>query len=253
MEFQTYARILLRRWWLILGLAAVAAAVAYGYAVRATPMYRATAQLSVTPSVIDYFTGEAVQRLLNNYSWRLRSPSFAAQVGAKLNPPDEGLAGKIKAVASPSEYRIAIEVDDARPARAQAIANAAATTFAELIRTENAGRERRDIEVQVLELAAEPGAPFQPRPRRDAFGAAILGALIGAGLAFLLEYLDDTFKSADEAGTSLQLPVLGTIPRTQRTRKGVLAHGLRPRRPSGRGDLHNAPLAGGGGVPDTAH
>ncbi|MGH2353635.1 MAG: Wzz/FepE/Etk N-terminal domain-containing protein, partial [Chloroflexota bacterium] len=50
LEFRTYAHILLRRWWLILTLAIVAAGVAYGYALRATPIYRATAHLSVTPS-----------------------------------------------------------------------------------------------------------------------------------------------------------------------------------------------------------
>ena len=99
------------------------------------------------------------------------------------------MLGKIKAVAAPAEYRIAIEVDDADPRRARDIANAALRAFVEKIRAENAGRERRDIEVQVLDLAETPGAPFAPRPRRDAAGAALLGAAAGVGAAFLLEYV----------------------------------------------------------------
>ncbi|MGH2350948.1 MAG: hypothetical protein ACRDI2_08675, partial [Chloroflexota bacterium] len=206
---------------------------------------------------IDFYTGEAIQRLLNNYTWQIRlSKSFAAQAGARLSPPagPEAVAGKLKAVAAPSEYRIAIEVDDPDPARAQAIANAAATAFVDKIRAENAGKEKRDMEIQVLDLAQQPSAPISPRPRRDAFGAALLGMLIGGGLAFLLEYLDDTVKTADEAAALLSLPIVGAIPgASRRPRKGVIPYGLWPRRPAGRGDLHEATLAGGRGVPDTAH
>jgi capsular polysaccharide biosynthesis protein len=143
------------------------------------------------------------------------------------------LAGKVKAVAAPSEYRIAIEVDDADPVRAQAIANAAADAFVQQIRAENEGKEKRDISIAVLERADLPGAPFAPRPKRDAAGAAVAGALIGLALAFLLEFWDDSVKTAAEAATLLDLPVLGTIPRSGRTardqrRKGPTTFVLRP-------------------------
>ena len=82
-------------------------------------------------------------------------------------------------MAAPSEYRIAIEVDDADPERARDVANAAARAFVDKISAENAGREKRDIEVQILDLAPPPGAPVSPRPKRDALGAALLGAALG--------------------------------------------------------------------------
>ena len=269
MEFRTYARILLRRWPLILLMAGLAAGAALVYAARAPRVYRATAHLSVTPSIIDFYTGEAIQRLLNNYALQLKSTRFAAQIAGRLQPPEpvERVAGKVRAVAASSEYRIAIEVDDADPVRAQQIANAAAAGFVEKIRAEAAGREKRDIEIEVLEEAAVPGAPFTPRPRRDAFGAAILGAIIGAGLAFLLEFWEDTLRTAEEAESLLALPVLGAIPnadtsrrtrQTGKTGKRGRIHGLsglsgfRSRQTAGRGRLHQAPLPGGGGVPDAA-
>jgi capsular polysaccharide biosynthesis protein len=223
-EFRAYARTLLRFWALILALAALAALAAFGYSLRAPRIYRATAQLSVTPSVIEFFTGEAVQRLLSNYSLRLRSRLFAAQLADSARPAlkPEQVAGKIRAVAAPSDYRIDIEVDDADPAVAQQVANAAATAFVGQIRDENAGKDRHDIAIDILEYADQPASPVSPRPKRDALGAGILGGLIGVGLAFLLEYWDDSVKSAEEASTLLGLPVLGAIPGTD-GRRGVAA------------------------------
>jgi capsular polysaccharide biosynthesis protein len=222
LEYRAYARVVLKRWLLIVVLAALAAGAAFAYAARAPRIYRATAQLSVTPSIVDYFTGEAIQRLLSNYSQVLRSKLFAAQYGPRLSPPAsaDALAGKVKAVAAPSEYRIAIEVDDPDPARAQQIANAAADAFVAKLRAENEGKEKRDVAVDVLERADAPGAPVSPRPKRDALGAAVLGAGIGVVTAFLLEFWDDSIKSAAEAAAVLQLPVLGTIPRRQTTDRG---------------------------------
>jgi receptor protein-tyrosine kinase len=213
-EFRAYAATLIRHWALIVALAALAAVAAYAYSVRAPRVYRATAQLSVTPSVIEYFTGEAVRGLLNNYSARLRSRLFAEQIAANARPPVpiEQVTGKVRAVAAPSDYRIGIEVDDADPVVAQHIANAAANTFVTTIQAENAVKDKRDVTVTLLEPADVPAAPVSPRPKRDALGAALLGGLIGVGLAFLLEFWDDSVRSADEATGLLGWPVLGAIP-----------------------------------------
>jgi receptor protein-tyrosine kinase len=221
MDYRTYARILGRRWLLILALAALAAAGAYAYSVRAPRIYRASAQLSVTPTSVDFFKGEAVQRLLNNYTWQLRSRDFAARIAPALQPPEtvDQVAGKIKAVAAPAEYRVAVEVDDADAHRAQRLANAAASGFVELIRGEVAGNDKWEVQVKVLDRAELPGSPISPRPRRDALGAALLGALLGVALSLLLEFWDDTVQDAGEAATLLGWPALGAIPAFDRTTK----------------------------------
>jgi receptor protein-tyrosine kinase len=252
MEFRTYARMLLKRWPIVVAFAALAAGAAYASAVRAPRVYRATAQLSVTPSVVDFYTGEAVGRLLTNFALQLKSREFAPQIGARMQPaePADRVAGKVRAVAAPPEFRIALEVDDPDPERAQQLANAAATAFVDKIRAEVVGKERRDIQIEMLERADLPGAPVSPRPKRAALGAAILGGVLGAAIALLLEFWDDTVKSADEAAALLALPVLGAIPAAAKT--GVI-HGLRARRPARRGRLHQAALAGRGGVPNAPH
>src|SRR5207253_208328 len=50
----------------------------------------------------------------------------------------------------------------------------------------------------------------------------IIGLAIGSALAFLLNYLDSSVRSRQEAEALLDLPVLGEIPRTAR-RRGVAA------------------------------
>lgn len=255
MEFRAYVRVLLKRWWLLLLLAAIAGATAYSYSARSATVFRAVAHLSVTPTSIDFYKGEAVQRLLNNYSLQLRARDFAGRVAARLPVPEpaEGVEGKVRAVAAPSEYRIGIEVDDADPVRAQQIANTAADAFVEKLNREASETVRLDVHVQVLERAETPSSPIRPRPTRDALGAALLGALLGAGLAFLLEYWDDKVKSAEEAGRLLDLPVLGAIPRI---RKDEVRYGLSrlwPHGPTGRDRVHQAALAGRGGVSDPTH
>jgi capsular polysaccharide biosynthesis protein len=254
-EFRVYAHMLLKRWPLLLLLAAIAGGTAYAYSVQSPTVYRAVAHLSVTPTSIDFYKGEAVQRLLNNYSLQMRAREFAPRVAARLPAPEsaENLIGKVRAVAAPSEYRIGIEVDDADPVRAQRIANAAADAFVEKLNRETNEAIRREVEVQVLERAETPASPIRPRPTRDALGAALLGLMLAAALAFLLEYWDDKVKSADEAGALLDLPVLGAIPRN---RKNEVRYGLSrlwPHGPAGRDRVHQAALAGRRGVSDPAH
>ena len=41
--------------------------------------------------------------------------------------------------------------------------------------------------------------------------ALVVGLMVGVGLAFLLEYLDNTIKNEDDIEKILGLPVLGTI------------------------------------------
>jgi capsular exopolysaccharide synthesis family protein len=56
----------------------------------------------------------------------------------------------------------------------------------------------KDAGVQITSAATRPTTPIRPRPLRDAILAIIIGLLLGTGLAFVLEYLDDKIRSADD-------------------------------------------------------
>jgi capsular exopolysaccharide synthesis family protein len=67
---------------------------------------------------------------------------------------------------------------------------------------------------RVLAKADVPHTPVSPKPVRNAEIALVLGLLLGIGLAFLREYLDDTVTSREDLErVTTKLPVLGQIPR----------------------------------------
>lgn len=79
------------------------------------------------------------------------------------------------------------------------------------------------------------GKKVSPQPLKDALFAAVAGLMIGIGLAFLLEFLDDRIRTKDDlerAGSGL--PVVGVIPEIGdwRDRKqSMLVSVERPRSP----------------------
>jgi polysaccharide biosynthesis transport protein len=81
----------------------------------------------------------------------------------------------------------------------------------------------RTNNVQVMDRAESPGAPFSPNARRDWFTAIIAGLLVALGLTFSLEYLDDTVKTPDDVTGRLRLPLLGLVPSAQGKRLPLLS------------------------------
>lgn len=66
---------------------------------------------------------------------------------------------------------------------------------------------------QLQTPAVAPTEPVRPTPARNAAVALVVGLLLGIGLAFLRDYLDDSIKSKEDLErTAVGLPVLGLVP-----------------------------------------
>ena len=77
--------------------------------------------------------------------------------------------------------------------------------------------------VTVLERAEVPKAPISPNPRRDWLTAMLAGIVVAFGLAFGIEYLDDTVKVPEDITRRLRLPLLGLVPAIDGDRVPVLS------------------------------
>jgi capsular exopolysaccharide synthesis family protein len=66
--------------------------------------------------------------------------------------------------------------------------------------------------IQIIDRARVPLYPSKPKVARNLLLGLLLGMFGGIGMAFLLEYLDDTIKNPDELINRFHIPVLGLIP-----------------------------------------
>ena len=66
--------------------------------------------------------------------------------------------------------------------------------------------------VSVINSAEVPTVPTLPKKSRDMALATVIGLAGGIGLAFVLEFLDNTLKNPEDAENYLRLPNLGVIP-----------------------------------------
>ena len=77
--------------------------------------------------------------------------------------------------------------------------------------------------VQLMDRAQVPSAPFTPNTRRD-WGVAILfGLALSVGLVVVVEHLDDTLKTPEDISHGLGLPVLGLVPAVRGSRVPVMS------------------------------
>ncbi len=216
MHIRDYWLIFSKRWWLIALVAAAAAASSFVYCRLQTPIYRSEVQLTVAPSRLDYGLTLVIDNLLTQYQQQLLTRNLADQVNTtlKLDKPVDALLGKVKVSAISNGYLLDITVDDTDPNNARDIALVWAQKFIEEHQAAMAPLDPQDrIDIELLDKPL-PGTVFFPKTKQYVLAAGVIGLVVGAVLAFLLEYLDDSLKTSDDVERLTRLPVVGMIPST---------------------------------------
>lgn len=156
-------------------------------------------------------------------------------VALRVESPDAGLAARAANLyaAAYIDHRREQDVQGLREALAavdQQIINLRAAVAAasdadrpgleDTLRQRQETRENLDLSIQsrtggaqLVNQALVPSDPFSPDLLRNGALALVVGLLLGAGLAFLRDYLDDSIKTKEDLErASGNLPTLGLIP-----------------------------------------
>jgi len=180
-----------------------------------TPIYQSSTQILINQEKVDATalspaTIQSDLQLINTYNVIIKSPAILEKVVKELDLATSAseLNGQITVNSEQNSQVVNITVQDPSPKNAAAIANSVASVFQEevkvLMNVDN---------VNILAAAELPDnpTPVKPNPLLNMAIAAVVGLMLGVGIAFLLEYLDTTIKSEQDVEDSLGLPILGLI------------------------------------------
>ena len=195
-------------------LVAISAAVsAVVYAKSQAPVYRSAVRLEVSAR-FDNGQQLALERLLPQLAQRVRTSDVAREVDSRLRLDlgTDAILGKLRAEPILQSGQILIEADDVDAARAEAIVFETARVFEEQHAARNQGIPSQDRAiVSILDRPAGARLVW-PQTRAIVGAAVLLGLLAGGLLAFAIDYLDDTLKTAEDVERVLGLTTLGRIP-----------------------------------------
>jgi capsular polysaccharide biosynthesis protein len=233
MDLYEYARVLFRRAWLIVVIAAVGALGALAFSRIQTPVYRSTVTLSAVPTRhSDYGQTLAIKNLLRLYSQQLQTETIAQQVvdQLQLDIPAQKFRSEVAVSPNEADYTLLIEVKDPNIDMVQRMVQTLAETFVIQHDQENLEIDQNDrILVNILDNATPP-EKFSPKTTINVAAGGILGALAGAVVVFLVEFLQSGYiRRADDVERALKLTVLGAIP-TISSKEGGAARSSTARR-----------------------
>ncbi|MEA3377663.1 MAG: GNVR domain-containing protein, partial [Chloroflexota bacterium] len=115
----------------------------------------------------------------------------------------------------------------AEEARLEGILAGYRNTYSTLVQNYEAMRvtaARSADDVLVYEEARVPRRPVRPRTLMNTALAAVVGAMIGVGTAFLIEYLDDSVRSPEDVERAAGLETVGVIGQAGGEEELVMVH-----------------------------
>ena len=210
------AKIIRKRLWLIMIFIVTSMGISAGISFYVlTPIYQAQTQIlvnqnSTSDEVYSLSQMETDLQLINTYNVIITSPIILNKVIEKqeINIMPEALKKQIS-VSNESDSKVVnITVEDPNPQQAVDISNTVAEVFKEEI-----PKMMNVDNINILSAAtlSQSSTPVAPNKVLNIAAAAVIGLLLGIGLAFTLEFLDTTIKSEKDIEELVGLPVMGIV------------------------------------------
>lgn len=216
MNLIDYGRIILRRGWIAVLLAVIAAGAAFGFSKVVTPEYRGTQTILLVPSRSDLGLTEAALRLINSRQAYLNSSIVAQEIinDLQLDMTAGYLLGNTTIV--PNRDSLAIQIDVDLPE--QNLENIGVIVQAwgqKLIDHQNELNQSSRQEDRIQARIQDNVRVFQLQPKPSLYTAigAIAGLFLGVVIIFLLEYLESNIiRRREDIEKTLNMKVLATVP-----------------------------------------
>lgn len=219
MELSDYWQTIRRRWKVVVLCFAAVLAVAAVVTFQTTPQYASSTRLFISTSESDSnaaYTGNlfATQRV-TSYADLVGSRQLAENVsdnlGGDLDP--DALKDAVEATVVPETVILQITATDPDPAQARALAQAYGEELSTLVTDLETpqGKQAPLIKATVVDPAQESASPVSPQPVRNLGLAAVLGLLLGVGVAVARELLDTSVSSSEDVAAVTTAPILGNI------------------------------------------
>ena len=214
-SLQEILKIIKKRLLLIISLMIVAIGIAIilsFYFIK--PIYQVQTQILVNQKVNNqeglWYQIETDLQLINTYNDIIKSPVILNKVieELRLDTTPEQLTYQITLSSESDSKVLKIEVQDSNPEKAANIANVTAEVFKEqipsLMNVDN---------INILSAAtfSENPSPISPNKEFNLVIGAVIGLMLGIGLAFLLEILDTTIKDEKDVEEILGMPIMGLV------------------------------------------
>jgi capsular polysaccharide biosynthesis protein len=225
MQLRRYWAVVRRRWRIVAAVVGLVAIVGGGLLAFGSRQYSAEVQFLLNREPLqrpgatadfryeEFYRFQATEYALDDLVVKVGGNVFAQKVAARLE--SQGIAGVtdeevMRSLKSEREHRT-LKVEATSGDRTKALAMARAVE--EVLTTDPEATAPPDgSRVNVQTIHRDPAAQWNRLRAGLTFGLQVaLALLLGLGLAFLLEYLDDRVRDAEDA-RALGAPLLGRLP-----------------------------------------
>jgi capsular polysaccharide biosynthesis protein len=225
MELREYFKIIKKRWWLISVIVLISCITSGIYSYYfIQPIYSASTMLIVNKSTeysgnqqLDLNAVNTNIQLIATYKVIIKTNAVMDKVVnqyPEFNLTSDDLVGKVSVSSVNQTQVITLTAVDNSYEKAARIVNAVSKVFKAEIPT-----IMKVDNVAILNEAKvnDNQAPVSPNKMLNVILSLIVSLMVSLGIVFLLDYLDDTFKTEQEVRQYLELPTFAMISKIKKT------------------------------------